>query len=353
MDKSTTLRKTCSACGQSKPLTSFLQLGGPEGTMYGTVCADCRKAGLDKPQSLDSDDSTTRHSGAAIKSEQRLHTEITKKMEHVEAEEEFKKEQDKKDEQKDKKQQKIKSIATKEKKHREDFLKKSSFIDNKTSADKQKAAETQQKTELRQKKDAATTEEKLKGIDLTGPYIPSQTGGQIKLQGDSFLRLKTWLGTAAGAAINQNLHGGATGKPGKEAAKNNIAGAPDSKENKNTKTPSVAGAPKTPETQNKNVPSAPENKELNKNVKAPVAGENKLFNENKNIPPTQQPVKNPNAPANVKENKNLNAFDPAAYKEMNRRLNTFTTLGNKEKAEPKSPKEDMIEQINKTWRPKS
>ncbi|MBV9575646.1 MAG: hypothetical protein JO149_03385 [Gammaproteobacteria bacterium] len=43
MVKPTTPTKTCSNCGQQKPLTAFLQLTAAEGRGYGNICATCRK----------------------------------------------------------------------------------------------------------------------------------------------------------------------------------------------------------------------------------------------------------------------------------------------------------------------
>jgi hypothetical protein len=46
MTKQPQTLRTCSACGQKKPLVAFLELAGTKGHTYGDICAACRSAGL-------------------------------------------------------------------------------------------------------------------------------------------------------------------------------------------------------------------------------------------------------------------------------------------------------------------
>ncbi len=45
-------RRVCSTCGQKKPLAAFLHISAKEGAIYGSICDDCRKSGLDKKKKI-------------------------------------------------------------------------------------------------------------------------------------------------------------------------------------------------------------------------------------------------------------------------------------------------------------
>lgn len=192
------LFKTCSQCGLQKPLSAFLQVAGPQGTTYGNVCADCRKAKMDKvakPKEVDEVSSST--SGERIGAKSRIHQEMSDKSQRVHQEALDEADKEKKEE----KKVKIgKSIATKqkeEKQHREHYLQKGSFLSEKPEQKKQSAQK--QQAEQSAKLEATKQEERLKGFDFTsGPYVAPAVTGQIKAtQGESFQRLKTWLGKSA------------------------------------------------------------------------------------------------------------------------------------------------------------
>lgn len=116
------LTKTCSICGQIKPLSAFLQMSGTKGAVYGNVCSDCRKKGADKPRVPESDESTESSSGAVIDSKNKMEADITKREEHEKTEEEYYEEREETDIEQHLEQDKIEQKATEEKQHRQTFL---------------------------------------------------------------------------------------------------------------------------------------------------------------------------------------------------------------------------------------
>jgi len=80
MDKSSQLTRICSSCGVQKPLSAFLQLGGTQGTTYGTICSDCRRSVLapkQPPSQKEGDESTK--SGFRIGAKAKITADLEKK----------------------------------------------------------------------------------------------------------------------------------------------------------------------------------------------------------------------------------------------------------------------------------
>ena len=75
------LTKTCSSCGQQKPLSAFLQLAGAKGSMYGNICASCRKTVATQGHK-ETDEGTTRKADHRIGSEEKVHGDIKKKLDY-------------------------------------------------------------------------------------------------------------------------------------------------------------------------------------------------------------------------------------------------------------------------------
>lgn len=196
MDKPN-LVKTCSSCGLQKPLASFLQFAGSESASYGNICADCRKAHIDNEIEKEPDEFSTNTSGYKIDSKAHLHGEIEKKEHHHKVEELNKTEHDKAEVKKEKRIRKIIDIQKGERDHRKNYLEKSSFLTTQHSEAQQRALEEKQKLEEESKIQAVKQEEKLKRIDFSETFLPSQTGAQVKLQGRIFSDFKAWLGGSA------------------------------------------------------------------------------------------------------------------------------------------------------------
>lgn len=70
--------KTCVVCGLEKPLSAFLQINGPEGTSYGTVCSTCRGSGLGTKVVLPTDAGEQSSSATGIKIDAKTKVQIEK-----------------------------------------------------------------------------------------------------------------------------------------------------------------------------------------------------------------------------------------------------------------------------------
>src|SRR5579885_705059 len=182
----TSLTKTCSSCGQQKPMSAFLQLAGPQGTTYGSVCASCRKSNAEKP-SLPKELEGTITSGTwtKIDSKTKVKAEIDKRELRKQVEEDYFEERDKKDEKKIKRTEKIWGIAQDEKKR----IEKRSFLDS-----------SKKPSSISSSMVFGGEEQKAKAgkIDFaTGPVENTRVTGQVKLtQSPIFQAFKSWLGNA-------------------------------------------------------------------------------------------------------------------------------------------------------------
>jgi hypothetical protein len=205
MEKSK-LTKLCTNCGLTKPRAAFLHLTGTQGAVYGTICSDCQaKTGKDiNTNELDESEEFSRiDSGNKIDAKARVHIEIKKKELRQKIEEQNKEEHEKSVLKKEQRTTKIATIEDKEKEHRKRYLEKSSFLTVQKTDAQQRALNEKIKIEEDSKFEAVKQEEKLKTIDLSvGPFIPSQTGHQIKL-GDTYNKFKAWLGSSAPLARSQ------------------------------------------------------------------------------------------------------------------------------------------------------
>lgn len=196
------LTKTCSICGQQKPLSAFLLMTGPQTSEYGSVCATCRKAGLDKPKTS-KDDSTRSSTGGTIDTKARIHTEMEKRQQQHQVEEEYHKERDEKEIETTKTDEKKDKTLFDEKKHRQ-VLERRSFLSTEAHKRHQQkspstAARIQAQTaageeQIKQQIQATKEESQLKEIDLTAPVEDTRIEGKIKFSGDTFKRFSSWLG---------------------------------------------------------------------------------------------------------------------------------------------------------------
>jgi hypothetical protein len=116
------LTKTCSICGELKPLSAFLHMSATSGTEYGAVCSDCRKKGADKPRIPESDETTQSSSGTVIDSKNKLEADITKREEREHVAEEYYEEREETNVEQQEEQNNIEYKITQEKQHRQTFL---------------------------------------------------------------------------------------------------------------------------------------------------------------------------------------------------------------------------------------
>lgn len=213
------LTKTCAVCGLQKPLSAFLQLAGSKGTtIYGNICASCRKTQSEKialPQ--EPDDVTTSTSGKKIDTKAKVAGDIDRKQQWETTEEAYHAEREK--EQKEtKKETSKKETANYEKKKQESFLKSRTFI----TTDRKKATvrsdakqpieqtlQTAQNREQVERLVQVTKEEQQKAdISLDVPFLDTQIAGKLKHSGVAFKALINLLGksSALGRAASEMAH---------------------------------------------------------------------------------------------------------------------------------------------------
>lgn len=157
--------KTCSSCGQLKPLSAFLQLAGTVGTTYGNICSTCRK---EKAKTKEPDEFTTSTTGNKIDAKMRLKDVVDKREQHKQVEEEYFEEREK-EEKETKRFEKI-DVVRKEEKQREIR----SFLD--------RTKKTQSRPATPEKvfggEDHRIKEEKLDFS--TGPFEDTRVAGKVK-----------------------------------------------------------------------------------------------------------------------------------------------------------------------------
>ena len=190
MDKPITpLTKTCSICGQQKPMAAFLQLAGAQGTTYGNICSTCRQAGLDKKvEPKEADERTRSTTGKTIDNKAKVQVETDIKQLRKETEEQYFEELDEEIEQQSETTEKKQNVAKAEKSHRENYIEKRSFLDS-TDKAKRNAYTTVFGGEEQKAKEGA--------IRLDAPVLDTQIAGKLKYQGSVFNQFKAWLGSSA------------------------------------------------------------------------------------------------------------------------------------------------------------
>lgn len=94
-DINNSLSKTCAICGLPKPLSAFLQLAGPQGTVYGNICAHCRKAQANQPPTPEPEDRTRSSTGFKIDAKAKVQGERDKRSQREHTEEAYKEDREK------------------------------------------------------------------------------------------------------------------------------------------------------------------------------------------------------------------------------------------------------------------
>lgn len=209
MEKPLSLTKTCSSCGQLKPLAAFLQHSGPDASNYGTICADCRKANLDKPKLLEEEGSSKSDSGFKVDTKARMAGEQDKRKLRTDTEEQYFEERDEKEVAQTKHLEKGELKTKDEKKHR-DFLTTRTFLTDKkpvtTQSQKIERAqiESAQNIEQTEKQTQATKEEQKEKEIGTDSSLDTGIAGKIKYtQGQAFKEFARWSGSALGRTFAQ------------------------------------------------------------------------------------------------------------------------------------------------------
>lgn len=212
--ENTSPMKTCTNCGQQKPISAFLEMGGEQGTSYGNICSTCRKTTLDELQRRKKTDaegsSTTTDVGHKIDTEAKIQGEIDKRELVQRIDDEYHAERKDNAEVNQTTQQIKANAELGQRKHREDFLKKRSFLGSTPNKD-DKTSAAQLRTEMLRgnEKDAQQSDnrfaDKLKTEhDFTVENQGQQIAGQLRFQGQTFQQFRQWLGNSAPIVNNLN-----------------------------------------------------------------------------------------------------------------------------------------------------
>lgn len=182
MDKtSSALLKTCSNCGLQKPLTAFLQLSESKGAIYGNICADCRKAAIDKANApKEPYEEAGGQSGKTIDSKTKVHEEIGEKQLTKQMEAEYKEDREQMAQQEMEQKQKTDKRIKEEKKHHQHFLERRPYTG--TSTNKTTTTQT-----------LYTGEKETIDLSTGAPYRDTEIP-KIRHQGDAQKRFAAWLG---------------------------------------------------------------------------------------------------------------------------------------------------------------
>lgn len=184
MSEKKSILKTCSSCGQQKPLASFLQLSGPERGTYGHVCASCR--GSQAQQKIEIEEGSRTSTGFKIDAKAKVQADTDKKTQFDTVEEEYYEERDKEFRDQTRQVQRKDFKAKEEKSHRESFLNKSQYREqSKGPTDKA----------LSQEKSDRVFEQEQR-IDFNAPFIDTYISGKEKYKGTPFKNFRAWLGKA-------------------------------------------------------------------------------------------------------------------------------------------------------------
>ena len=179
--------KMCKSCGQEKPLSDFSQLQGPQGTIYGGICAACRKAHLEKLAASDPGDNSTRKTGVTIDSKVKVQLEINhlEKQKHIE---ESNLEERKEIETDLNQLEKNQITEEKEKKHRNDIIKHSLLNQPKNPSQAIKPKEIPGSEAQKADKEI---------IDFNAPTEFTREGATVRTQSSVFEMFKQRLGESA------------------------------------------------------------------------------------------------------------------------------------------------------------
>lgn len=189
MDKLSPATRSCLKCGEDKPLASFLQLTGAQGTVYGNICSSCRSTGK-KTSVSDEDDTDSDASGGGgyrIDAKTKIQADIQQKELTEKSRDTHLNNLEKRETATSDKQDERTNQQKNEKDHRKSLEEKKSTrflgFQNKTQPDNAaafSAAETDKQ------------EMELASIDTTQTYRDS-TRGEIKYQSTVFEGFRTRL----------------------------------------------------------------------------------------------------------------------------------------------------------------
>lgn len=194
MSEKQSILKTCSVCGQQKPLAAFLQMSGTLGGIYGNICATCRSIEPAHPEAK-GEESSRSGSGFKIDAKSKLQIKKDQEKKWLEIEERYHEERDEEKEDQLVHLEKTQVKAKTEQDHR-NFIQKTSFL-NKKNTKKQQTTTPGGVSE---------TTKREQEIDFRAPFM--DTFGKEKFKGTAFKHFST--------RENKNLVGPTTPPNGDE-----------------------------------------------------------------------------------------------------------------------------------------
>lgn len=178
------ISKTCVNCGQTKPLSAFLEMSDSHGTAYGNICSSCRKTALEteRRKKTEAEGSTTSETGHKIDSKTKVQDAKERRETQQEAEEKYHKERDIKQQIAENLVDKKLQVQQQEQKHRSEFLHRRPVAKDpktpaKTAAVDEAVVRTQGNEATAQKTVAAHEERKKTEADFDVPFQGDQMGG--------------------------------------------------------------------------------------------------------------------------------------------------------------------------------
>lgn len=211
MTKPKQLTRTCSACGEEKPLSAFLQVGGAQGTHYGAICTPCRIAGKTTApdEKHNEEEGTTIRSGERIGIKEKVYATREQRRQREDTKQLFIKDSKKRDEFRDDLQkdidrkQKIEKAQRKifiDEKQKRGFLNQSKIPERAGKSTERIAPpltrEQDNLAETLKIEDIIRQEFQITSLDFSAPFIANQTT-QVKFYSDTFLRFKSWIGASS------------------------------------------------------------------------------------------------------------------------------------------------------------
>lgn len=198
------LNKTCSNCGQRKPLSAFLQLDKSGKMQYGTICASCRKTLNEDAlhrRKTEAEGSGTQETGRTIDTKARMQAEHDKRVQFTEIEEDYHKERDLSDIDAQKQTDKKEIKTQTEKKHRDAL-----FSQRHATTDKKPTAVTTPAEKAQLEQHNLTEEQKKTQQDYNAPFIDPQVAGQARFHSAMFQEYRKRLGRHS--SLLQNMQKG-------------------------------------------------------------------------------------------------------------------------------------------------
>jgi hypothetical protein len=210
MSQTPALTKTCSSCGENKPLAAFLHLGA-NGTEYGNICSTCRKTQANATPNQEQDESTRSTTRKTIDSKSKVASDKSKWEEWHQTEEQYHEERDATEELTNREEEKIQLTQKDERKHRE-VIKNRSFLEtnkrryqdtgDSRAQNEQRTAQQATNTRDNQEKDQFRKEEatredmKQTQVDFGGSFQDTHIAKEKYVRSSVFNSYKQWLGNS-------------------------------------------------------------------------------------------------------------------------------------------------------------